>query len=142
MKQYKIGRNNTNDIMLSSMDVSGLHAIVTQLSSNVFLIEDKNSTNGTFLNGQRIKRTTFTKKDKIHIAKTPLDNSIFIRKNIQSPVKKSSNINKEIEITIIVRNLQNSNMCMKHILKLKENFKLIKVGQQLGLELPGQLQVC
>jgi len=33
MKQYKIGRNKTNDIVLPSMDVSGYHALVTQIST-------------------------------------------------------------------------------------------------------------
>ncbi len=63
MKQIKIGKNTTNDIVLISADISGLHAVVTQLSENVFLVEDKESTNGTFLNGQRVRRTTFTKKE-------------------------------------------------------------------------------
>ena len=95
MKQYKIGKNKTNDIVLSSIDVSGFHAIVTQLSTNVFLIEDKESTNGTFIDGQRIRRTTFTKNDKIAIARTPLDLNLFfkniLRKEPKKEIKKSDN---------------------------------------------------
>lgn len=95
MKQYKIGKNKTNDIVLPSIDVSGFHAIVTQLSTNVFLIEDKESTNGTFIDGQRIRRTTFTKNDKIAIARTPLDLNLFFKnilhKEQKKEIKKSDN---------------------------------------------------
>ena len=79
MKQLKIGKRNTNDIVLEAVDVSGNHAVVTQLSENVYLIEDNQSTNGTFLNGQRIRRSTFTKKDVVHIATTRLDNNLFFK---------------------------------------------------------------
>lgn len=97
MKQYKIGKNETNDIVLPSIDVSGFHAVVTQLSTNVFLIEDVGSTNGTFLNGQRIRRTTFTKNDKIAIARNLLDNNLFFAKSTN--VKQKNTPKKEVKKT-------------------------------------------
>ena len=135
MKQYKIGKNKTNDIILPSIDVSGFHAIVTQLSTNVFLLEDKESTNGTFLNGQRIRRTTFTKNDKIVIARTSLDNNLFFEKNVV--VKEQKKIVKKTENNDYTKEFQkleivyNSYVETKN--KLQNNQGWLTTGVRVGL---------
>jgi len=52
--QIVIGRKDNNDLILSSQYVSGTHARVF-LHNDKYLIEDLQSTNGTFLNGERLE---------------------------------------------------------------------------------------
>lgn len=48
-----IGRDTTNDIVINDIEVSRKHARLT-LQSGGFVLEDLGSTNGVFVNGQRI----------------------------------------------------------------------------------------
>lgn len=49
-----IGRSSSNDLVLSTVDVSGHHAILYREAGQV-LLKDLNSSNGTFLNGDRVR---------------------------------------------------------------------------------------
>ncbi len=50
-----IGRDAGNDIVLESPQISRYHTRLT-LQGGVYVVEDLGSTNGTFLNGQRVLR--------------------------------------------------------------------------------------
>jgi len=52
-----IGREAGNDIVLESPQISRYHTRLT-LQGGVYVVEDLGSTNGTFLNGQRVLRLT------------------------------------------------------------------------------------
>lgn len=63
-----IGRNRQSDIWLDSIKVSRQHALITQTPSGC-LIQDLNSSNGIFINGQRVQGTQrLNEKDIISIA--------------------------------------------------------------------------
>jgi pSer/pThr/pTyr-binding forkhead associated (FHA) protein len=68
-KQYKIGRNDDNDIKIKRPEISGNHCTITIVSENVIVLEDNQSTNGTFVNGVRIKRSLITPHDEVMLAK-------------------------------------------------------------------------
>lgn len=55
-----IGRNPNSDIVIEDIEVSKNHLTITR-KGNTFLIEDQNSTNGTFLNGKKLKKPTAIK---------------------------------------------------------------------------------
>lgn len=55
MKLLKIGRSVKCDIVMHSNAVSSLHAELTLLNSGDILLEDKGSSNGTFVMNMRIK---------------------------------------------------------------------------------------
>ncbi len=55
MRLLKIGRDNSCDIVLHSDKVSSLHAEITLLDSGDMLLEDKGSSNGTFIMNQPVK---------------------------------------------------------------------------------------
>lgn len=55
MKLIKVGRALSCDIVLSSENVSSLHAEITVLDNGDIFVTDKNSTNGTFVAGKRIQ---------------------------------------------------------------------------------------
>jgi len=52
-----IGRHSNNGLQLSDPTVSGQHAELLQVNSDIF-VRDLNSTNGTLLNGRRINELT------------------------------------------------------------------------------------
>ena len=55
MKLLKIGRDASCNIVLHSARVSSLHAELTLLNSGDMVLEDKGSTNGTYIMNQRIQ---------------------------------------------------------------------------------------
>ncbi len=51
--QMSIGRDSTNDIVINDAEISRRHARLT-FQGGKFVLEDLGSTNGTFVNGQRL----------------------------------------------------------------------------------------
>lgn len=66
-----IGRAQENNLTLSDSQVSHHHACITQQPEG-FVIEDLNSTNGTFVNSQRVTRQLLQGGDEIQIGQTQL----------------------------------------------------------------------
>jgi hypothetical protein len=66
-----IGRRPYNDIVLDNAAISGEHAVIaTVLHDNI--LEDLNSTNGTFVNGQPVKKHFLQNNDVIELVKFQL----------------------------------------------------------------------
>jgi FHA domain len=63
-----LGRRPYNDIVVDSLAVSGEHAAL-QVIGHDYFIEDLNSTNGTYINEQKIKRQILKNGDNIEIGK-------------------------------------------------------------------------
>lgn len=63
-----IGRRPHNDIVIESLAISGEHAVIVTMVNDSFL-EDLNSTNGTLVNGQPVKKHFLQNNDVIELAK-------------------------------------------------------------------------
>jgi pSer/pThr/pTyr-binding forkhead associated (FHA) protein len=63
-----LGRRPYNDIVIDNLAVSGEHAIL-QMSGGDVVLEDLNSTNGTYLNGKAVKKQQLQNGDSIEIGK-------------------------------------------------------------------------
>jgi hypothetical protein len=63
-----LGRRPYNDMVIDNLAVSGEHAVLQMVGSDVF-IEDLNSTNGTYINGKAIKKQLLAHNDTIEIGK-------------------------------------------------------------------------
>ena len=63
---FTIGRKSDNDLCLEDVAVSGHHARIAQIQKVLFL-EDLRSTNGTFVNEQKIDRRQLQDTDSIRI---------------------------------------------------------------------------
>jgi hypothetical protein len=50
-----IGRDPRNHIVLGDVQISGFHARVERVPDGSFLVHDRNSTNGTYVNGEQVK---------------------------------------------------------------------------------------
>ena len=63
-----LGRRPYNDIVIDNLAVSGEHAVIQMAGSEV-VIEDLNSTNGTYVNGKAVKKQPLQSGDAIEIGK-------------------------------------------------------------------------
>lgn len=68
---FKIGRNLENDLVLNDPTVSRFHAEIRYIDSQ-FLLVDKNSSSGTFLNNQKITVGQLFAGDILQISHTPI----------------------------------------------------------------------
>lgn len=63
-----IGRRPHNDIQIDNLAISGDHAAVV-VSEGVACVEDLNSTNGTYVNGQAVEKQLLRNNDVIELGK-------------------------------------------------------------------------
>ncbi|MCB6183858.1 FHA domain-containing protein [Leeia sp. TBRC 13508] len=63
-----IGRKPHNQIVLNNLAVSGEHALLIR-NRNEYVLEDRQSTNGTFVNGQPVSKVRLNNHDTIGIAR-------------------------------------------------------------------------
>jgi diguanylate cyclase (GGDEF)-like protein len=68
--ELTIGREGNVHILLDDRAVSRLHATLRHAEGNTFIIEDHNSTNGTYVNGERIRSKVLSDGDKVQIGTT------------------------------------------------------------------------
>ena len=67
-----IGRSRENDIVVEDHGVSRVHAIVTRDEEGNYRIRDQDSTNGTYVNSQRIFEHVLEDDDEIRVGMTEL----------------------------------------------------------------------
>ncbi len=70
-ERLTIGRKPQNDIQIDNLAISGEHAVIVTILADSFL-EDLNSTNGTQVNGQAIKRHFLRNNDIVELGKYKL----------------------------------------------------------------------
>lgn len=70
-ERITIGRKPHNDIQIDNLAISGEHAAVVTILNDSFL-EDLNSTNGTLVNGQPIKKHFLRHNDVVELGKYKL----------------------------------------------------------------------
>lgn len=70
-ERLSIGRKPHNDIQIDNLAISGDHATIVTILADSFL-EDLNSTNGTLVNGQAIKKHFLRNNDVIELGKYKL----------------------------------------------------------------------
>ncbi len=67
-ERMTIGRKPHNDIQIDNLAISGEHAVVVTILNDSFL-EDLNSTNGTLVNGQPVKKHFLKNGDVVELGK-------------------------------------------------------------------------
>jgi EAL domain-containing protein (putative c-di-GMP-specific phosphodiesterase class I) len=80
---FTIGRNDTTDLPINSTRVSRQHASILR-AGDTYRVRDLDSTNGTFVNGERIEEATLTDGDILMIADVEFT---FFSGNAQAPRK-------------------------------------------------------
>ena len=69
--EFAIGRNPDNDIQIDNLAVSDRHARIIR-GQDGFVLQDLDSTNGTFLNEKKIGQAILKEKDTVNIGKHTL----------------------------------------------------------------------
>jgi pSer/pThr/pTyr-binding forkhead associated (FHA) protein len=82
----RIGRKNT-DIEITNERISSIHAEIHYSGTRVFII-DRNSTNGTFVNGRKIRRTPLKDGDVITLGGTGEKSAAVFKLNISGEASK------------------------------------------------------
>ncbi len=75
-----IGREPSSDILVNSPYLSSVHAEITLVDAQslTFAIKDLGSTNGTFINGERVDKGVFGFSDKVSLGAYQLESIDFI----------------------------------------------------------------
>ncbi len=94
-----IGRKPDNNIFVDNQAVSGHHAKIT-LSNNTFVIEDLNSLNGTYLNGEKVSKSELYNGDVITLGVHTID--VFSEKKRDEDQKKFAVRGRSMEETVII----------------------------------------
>ncbi|MDH5425453.1 MAG: FHA domain-containing protein [Gammaproteobacteria bacterium] len=91
-----IGRHDNNDICIDNLSISGRHAQILKAGDDYF-IEDLNSSNGTYVNGNLIKKYLLSNGNEIRIGKYEL------KFQTDSAAAKPVREENEFEKTMIIR---------------------------------------
>ncbi len=70
-ERLTLGRKPHNDIQIDNLAISGEHAVIVTILNDSFL-EDLNSTNGTLVNGQPVKKHFLKNNDVVELGKYKL----------------------------------------------------------------------
>jgi len=70
-ERYTIGRLPDNDVRIDNPAVSGHHSLIINILNDSFL-EDLNSTNGTLVNGRKVRQQVLTNGDEIAVGRFDL----------------------------------------------------------------------
>jgi pSer/pThr/pTyr-binding forkhead associated (FHA) protein len=91
--EITIGRNNANDITIDNLAVSDRHARILK-SQNSYYLEDLKSTNGTFVNGQKIKKVALRNEAQIEIGKHILTVKILATKDPSADFARTMKVDR------------------------------------------------
>ena len=89
-----IGKNADNHLIIVNNKISRKHAKISKIEDGQFLIEDF-STNGTFVNDKRIKKTLLKKEDKLRFADYEINTNFILELLSNDFFLKNKNVNYE-----------------------------------------------
>ena len=107
-----VGRKEDCDLRLDHKSISKFHCVIVKLE-NTLILRDLGSTNGTMLNGKKIRRATLKNNDCLNIANLPfriqISNEAAIDKkhNFEGTIQISS----QEDVTDEKNNDKNSDSC-------------------------------
>ncbi len=127
-----LGRRPYNDIVVDNLAVSGEHAAL-QVIGHDYFIEDLNSTNGTYINEQKVKRQILKNGDTIEIGK-------YVIKYVQDDAMSQSSALNTAESNLSVndeKSVEGKKPLFEQT-KFAEAYAAIKIlsGASTGKELP------
>lgn len=126
IKVVSIGRETTNNIVFKSDIVSGTHAIIEIINSTVHII-DKDSTNGTYVNGNKVDDSILREGNEILIGAY----KIIYKSNLLTILGEQE--------TIISKNISHSD---DNSVSDKTDIVMFKRSPRLKLEIPtGEIEI-
>jgi pSer/pThr/pTyr-binding forkhead associated (FHA) protein len=67
-----VGRASRSDFILDAALVSRIHCRLVTADSGELVVEDLDSTNGTFVNDRRVRRATLSAGDRLRVGRVEL----------------------------------------------------------------------
>jgi pSer/pThr/pTyr-binding forkhead associated (FHA) protein len=94
-----IGRKADNDIVIDNQAVSGYHARIKKEGNSLF-IEDANSLNGTYINGQKVSKGELHNGDVVLIGVHTLD--VILEKGRETDAKGFAVRGRSMDETVVI----------------------------------------
>lgn len=107
-KQLIIGRSSELDIVLVEDMVSRKHAKIT-LKGGVITIEDMGSTNGTFVNGEKVKSQRLKEGDRILVGTSILK---LVKQGANAPEMSDAQVKQQLEQVAAVQSARQTKTAM------------------------------
>ena len=113
----KIGKANDNDFVVDDPHVSRYHArLIREEEGGCWLLEDLDSTNGTFVNGAQIVKKRVTPSDTIKLG----DNYVL---NISEALKFNNDYSEEFAtLKQVYDNYIQAKVKISHLINLKPGY--------------------
>jgi sigma-B regulation protein RsbU (phosphoserine phosphatase) len=87
--QFEIGRRETNDLRLAGSEVSRDHAQIA-LQENKFILRDRNSRYGTYVNGEQVTERSLAHGDRIRLGRSGGAEMVFLLADSAPPVERAT----------------------------------------------------
>ena len=118
-----IGRKPDNDIAIDNPAISGHHCKVS-LQGGTYVVEDLDSTNGTFVNEKRIKKSGLHHNDVVGVAKHTI---VFIE-DAPSPAPKPAPAPEMPDATVSITAEEQAQLVAASTAAAKDGGKPLKTG--------------
>ncbi len=120
---FRIGRDSDNDLIVAAVGLSRRHAVISQDISSLLRLTDLNSTNGTFVNRDRIEGSCLLKDgDIVHFG------SAEFRIQHKEPLPEETYTNASMHTMVILPGAELSEYFVPH----EEEFHALLAGSGLG----------
>lgn len=115
MKLIKIGRTESNDLVIKDdTTISRNHAEIFQDDEGNIFLTDLNSSNGTFVNGNKLEDSIILKKkDIVKIGNTVIDWKVYFSENKAQKIKDEE-IKEKAEDKILLEDIPSVNNIYKN----------------------------
>jgi hypothetical protein len=134
-----IGRSDTNHLIITYPRISGTHCVIKSIEKDKFLIEDMGSSNGTWVNGKRIRQCLIASNDEIKLADFKVSNEILFSLLSTHDRPKSLRYDELEQQFAIYHEFEKLHEIYNHYVKLKRNAiqgnSLVSTGIRAGLSL-------
>jgi phosphoserine phosphatase RsbU/P len=87
--QFEIGRRETNDLRLAGSEVSRDHAEIA-MQENRFVLRDRNSRYGTYVNGEQVSERSLVHGDRIRLGRSGGAEMVFLLADSAPPVERAT----------------------------------------------------
>ncbi|MHC5080231.1 MAG: FHA domain-containing protein [Planctomycetota bacterium] len=101
-----IGRDPTCDVVLDNLGVSRQHAQIAN-HGGIFILQDLQSNNGTFIHGKRVKSHNLNNGDEFSIGKFNLEVDLgSIQKPMVKTEPKQASVNPELTLAVDAKEME------------------------------------
>jgi len=136
IKIIRIGRGKENDFIVNDSFVSRNHAELI-IYQNKTELRDLNSSNGTFVNGKRIKQQVVTKLDRIQLGKNyilDINQIVADQKPLDKILPSSDSVNNNQQKILFIGRAKENDIVLDNIKVSRKHAKLEKVGNEWFIE--------